>query len=193
MRALIPRWDSRSTGARSQRARHARIAAIALLLALGLASGAPAQEAAISDARRQAAVDLLALMDLERTMLGGAAATADAMIANQPALELYRGVLLEWAGRIMTWEAFQPRFVEIYAEAYTEKELRELADFYRTSTGRKSLEVGPELMRRGAMVGKQVAREHLDELQSMLEARTAELEKQQAEAESEPEPESGSE
>ena len=133
-----------------------------------------------SSAADEAATELLLVMDVERMMLGGAAAMADSMIKDNPMLAPYRDVLLEWAGRVMTWEALAPKLVTMYTESFTEPELRDLAAFYRTPAGRKALSVMPELMRRGAMLGGQVATEHMDELQEMLQKRADELEKQPA-------------
>jgi hypothetical protein len=147
---------------------------IVLLLAWG--AGPAFAEEAPSETRLDLATELLELLDVERSMLGGATAMADAMIAQNPMLTPYRSVLLEWSRKHLTWESLQPRFAEMYAEAYTEKELRDLIAFYRTPTGRKAVEVGPDLMQRGAMVGNEVAQENMPELERMIEARTAELE-----------------
>jgi hypothetical protein len=130
-----------------------------------------------SSEAEEAATELLLVMDVERMMLGGAAAMADSMIKDNPMLAPYRDVLLEWAGRVMTWEALAPKLVTMYTESFTEHELRDLTAFYRTPAGRKALLVMPELMRRGAMLGGQVANEHMDELQDMLQKRADELEK----------------
>src|SRR5829696_7483043 len=40
-------------------------------------------------------------------------------------------------------EQLMPRMIEIYVEAYTEQELRELIAFYQTPPGKKSLEKTP--------------------------------------------------
>ena len=59
-------------------------------------------------------------------------------------------------------------------------ELRELVDFYRTPTGRKSIELAPELMRQGALIESQIASEHSGLLQQMINARVREIDKLQA-------------
>lgn len=149
-----------------------------LTLVLLVATGAPARAAdPPSEGHRQAATELLGVMNLERTMLGGATAMVDATIQQNPALGSYRDVLLRWAEGFMNWETFGSRVVQMYVESFGESELRDMLGFYRTPTGQKALAVMPELMRRGAALGAQVAREHLPELEQMIRERDAELKK----------------
>jgi tetratricopeptide (TPR) repeat protein len=46
-------------------------------------------------------------------------------------------------------ERLMPRMIDIYVEAYTEQELRELIAFYKTPAGKKTLEKMPLLMPQG--------------------------------------------
>jgi hypothetical protein len=152
-----------------------RVSILATLLIIGTSYMASA-EAEIPESTRRAAIELIDLMDIEMQMMSGATAMADAMIQGNPMLAPYRDVLLTWAGNIMTWEAVRPKFVAIFVDVYSEKELHDIAEFYRTPTGKKSLSVMPELVRRQALVGSELAQEHLPELRRMIEARAAELE-----------------
>jgi hypothetical protein len=128
-----------------------------------------------SETHQQAATELLKVMNLERTMMAGATAMADAMIQQNQVLGPYRDVLLKWAEKFLTWEAFGPKLVALYAESFTEAELRDMITFYKTPTGQKALALMPELMRRGAMLGGEVAKEHTQELEQMVGERAAEL------------------
>jgi hypothetical protein len=56
------------------------------------------------DTHQEAAKELVALMNLERTMVGGAAAMTDAMIQGNAPLAPYREVIMEWAKGYMTWD-----------------------------------------------------------------------------------------
>jgi hypothetical protein len=77
----------------------------------------------------------------------------------------------------MTWDTLGPRFVTLYEAAYTEAELRELSAFYKRPVGQKSLAVMPELLRQGAELGNTEAKVHAQELDTMIRARAAELQK----------------
>ena len=129
---------------------------------------------------RNAARELLQLIDMEQTMVGTASAMADVMVQQNPLMAPYQDVLVKWSANVMTWERFEPKLVEIYIEAFSETELRELIVFYQTPTGRKAIQLLPELTRKGALLGSEVASQYAPELQQMIEARTAELEQTEA-------------
>jgi hypothetical protein len=137
-----------------------------------------------SDSHRKAAGELLVLSGAEQNALVGASAMADAMLQTNPMLAPYRDVLVAWSGKVMTWDNMKPRFVALYCEHYSEQELRELIAFYETPLGKKTLEVTPEIMRRSALIGGELANEHSAELQAMIRERTAELERSQQPEES---------
>ena len=124
----------------------------------------------------EAAIELLEIMDAERTMMGGATAMTDAMTQQNPMLMPYRDVILTWAESFMTWEVFGPKLVNLYTEAFSEDEIEALIAFYQTPTGQKSIDLMPELMSRGAMIGAEEAQKHQAELETMLRERAAELE-----------------
>jgi uncharacterized protein len=130
-----------------------------------------------SETHKKAATELLELINLEESMMGGAAAMTDVMVQQNPTLRPYRDVLLKWTEKYMTWEAFGPKVIELYTESFTEPELRDLIAFYKTPTGQKALALMPELARRGAMLGAEVANEHQEDLQQMISERAAQLEK----------------
>jgi uncharacterized protein len=126
---------------------------------------------------RQAAEEFLVVMNLEKAMMSGASTMVDAMIQGNASLGPYRDVILQWAGTFMTWETFGPKLTDMYADSFTESELREMTAFYRTPTGQKALALMPDMMRRGGMLGAEVARQHMPELERMVKERAAQLEK----------------
>jgi hypothetical protein len=132
-----------------------------------------------SEAQIVAARELLRIMDVERTTMGGIDVMLNAQFGANPALTPYLEVVKAWARKYMAWQVIGERIALIYADAFTEAELRELITFYQTPTGRKVVQATPELMRRASEVGAEVAAASRGELQSMMEARSAELAKQQ--------------
>jgi hypothetical protein len=126
---------------------------------------------------RQAAADLLKMMNMEKTMRSGSNAMLDAQIHGNPALAPYRDVFEKWVGKYLTWDAVGPRMTDLYMQSFTEPELRDLIAFYKTPTGQKSLAKMPVLMQQGAQLGMEVAQQHKAELEEMIRARKAELEK----------------
>jgi hypothetical protein len=67
----------------------------------------------------------------------------------------------------------------MYTETFSEAELKQMATFYGSPAGQKSLQKLPELMQRTAMAGAQLGQPHSDELKAAMDARTEELRKQQ--------------
>ena len=134
-----------------------------------------AQETVVSASHLQAAQELVALLDLEEQMLGGASMMISAMTQQNPALVQFEDVILEWAESFMTWEVFGPKIVAIYADAFTEEELRELVRFYNTPTGKKTLKVLPDLMSQGAQIGMLEAQARQADLQERIKKRAEEI------------------
>lgn len=118
---------------------------------------------------------LLRAMDLERVMQVTAMSTFDASMESQPAMAQFRDVVQAWYRKHLSWAEFGPSMVKVYAEMFTEPELRAYLAFYRTPAGRQLARLTPDLTRRGAQLGAEVAARHSDELQQMIQARITEL------------------
>lgn len=54
-----------------------------------------------------------------------------------------------------------PEFVEMYSELYTEEELDQLVKFYKSSIGKKCIELAPEIMKRSFKIGQEAAVKHM--------------------------------
>ena len=145
-----------------------------VFISLQLAVPTPALDTP-PNAHMQAASELVSIMELERTMMGGATAMVDAMLQQNAALIPYRGTLLKWAEKYLTWEQMGPKVAAMYADTFSEPELRELIAFYTTPTGKKVLATMPDLAKRGAMMGAEVAQAHQLELEQMIRERAKEL------------------
>ena len=153
------------------------------LLALVLAAPLAAQNAPAgaprpaTPAARAAAREVVALHNMEKVVRAGVEAMFDLQMQQQPQMAPFRATMQAWADKTVSGPELLDKIVDIYAEEFTERELRDLAVFYRTPTGRKLAEVSPQLSKRGAEAGAAVAQAHIGELQQMLEARAAELQR----------------
>ncbi|MGD7653833.1 MAG: DUF2059 domain-containing protein [Verrucomicrobiales bacterium] len=74
-----------------------------------------------------------------------------------------------WSAKVFKWEEIRMDMIKIYTDAFTEDELRELIAFYTSGVGRKSINLMPELMQKGAMVGQKRALLYQDELRQRIE------------------------
>ena len=138
--------------------------------------------APVSPAQTAAAIELLKAIKLEASLPNTSAAMIDSEITRNPGMTPYRDVMLDWLKKYMTWSSMQPELVKLYTDTYSEAELKELAAFYRTPVGQKSLAKNPELMQKTAMIGARLGQEHADELKTLMNARRDELMKQQEKA-----------
>lgn len=150
-----------------------------LLIACGLilpAIGAaqpttPAQPAtAVSAESMSLARELTTMLDLAGNASAGVEVMLDLMQSQNPQLAEFRGVLERWMHKIFNSEEAAEAFARVYAESFTETELRDVVAFMRTPSGRRFAAAQGELMRRGAEVGQRLAEDNQDELMQMLEA-----------------------
>jgi hypothetical protein len=70
----------------------------------------------------------------------------------------------------MGYENIRSDLAAMYAETFTEQELRQLTEFYKTPVGRKSINKMPELMAKGGKYGEQKVQANIAELQAMMAA-----------------------
>ena len=141
------------------------------LLALALAFPALACAQATPESRAEAA-RMLDTMDMNATLQKSIDIALDAQLKAQPALEPYRGVMLDFFSKYMSYEALKPKLVEIYAEAFTATELAEIRSFYASPTGHKALDVMPTLMQKGGDIGREQIEAHLPELLKQVQDQT---------------------
>jgi hypothetical protein len=104
-------------------------------------------------------------------------ATVDNLIKAQPMMEPYRNVIMDWAAKYVSWQQLEPQMAALYANAFTASELQDLIHFYQTPTGRKAAAVMPDLAKQAILIGSNLARQHIPELQQMIRVRASELQK----------------
>jgi hypothetical protein len=85
--------------------------------------------------------------------------------AMRPAVEEAVDEMTEVFAETLNSVDFRARMVVVYAETFSEDELREIAAFYRSEAGRRLVEAMPELMRRSMTLGEDL----MATMQSRLE------------------------
>jgi len=124
---------------------------------------------------RQATEDLLVLMDMEGTLNEVIDQSLVMELQQNPQLMIYEDVMRRFFAKYMSWQSLKDDFVKIYMDEFTEGEIRDLMEFYRTPTGQKAVEKQPVLFRKGAELGQNRVQENIPELVKMLEAETERL------------------
>jgi uncharacterized protein len=122
------------------------------------------------DPHRGAAAELTELLRMEEMIQQSYQEMVDVQVRGNAQLRPYRDVMVAFFEQYMAWETLRDDIIDLYVEAFTEEELRELIFFYSSPVGQKALEVMPELMRRGTELGTRRVQQHLPELERMIQA-----------------------
>jgi len=122
-----------------------------------------------------AAEQLLVLMNTEQVMRVAITASFDAQVKAQPLMAPFMDVMREWADRVITMKEMGPQLAGVYAEFFSEAELRQIMAFYQSPVGRRLAAVLPDLTRRASEIGAAVAGAHSAELEQAIAKRAAEI------------------
>jgi uncharacterized protein len=139
------------------------------LAALGLVlAGAPSVAWADEKSHRAAAEDLLKAANTEQAMQAALDQTLAIQLKANPQLEPVKDVMRKFFAKHLSYSALKDELIKIHMDEFTEAELKEIAAFYRTPTGKKSVEKLPALMQKGAELGMKRVQENSAELQQMI-------------------------
>lgn len=103
--------------------------------------------------------------------------SAMAAVRDNADLAPYEDVFRAWYKKLYATAEFERDMARIYAKHFTEEELIQLAAFYESPLGRKSLSIAPEIAKESTALGAARANERQAELMQMLQAARAEREK----------------
>jgi hypothetical protein len=148
---------------------------VLLVMNMLLASHAIAGEIS----HRQAAEKILSIGGMEQALVQSIEQMLNIQIRQKPSLVPYKEVMSKFLKKYMSYESLKDDIVAIYMEEFTEKELQEILAFYKTPTGRKTLEKMPQLMAKGAQLGVLRVQQNIGELQEMIRAESERIQKSQ--------------
>ena len=131
-----------------------------------------------NSARREAEI-LLNMMGMDAAMENSVEQMLNVQLQQNPAMAPYKQVMMEFFSKYMNYESLKPQMVELYIETFSAKELQRINAFYQTPTGRKTIEVMPQLMGKGAQIGAQKVQANIAELQQMIQAESQRLQQLQ--------------
>lgn len=139
---------------------------ISILSSLALVPAATGEE--ISASHRAQARELLRAMELGEQFNSSLPLMIDVMARQNQGMTRYREVIDAWIRRYMTWEAVEPEMVELYAQTFSEPEMRELVAFYGTPVGKKTARAMPQLTEKGMVIGQRIGQAHAEDLRRMI-------------------------
>ncbi|MFO0891794.1 MAG: DUF2059 domain-containing protein [Isosphaeraceae bacterium] len=142
---------------------------LVLVLAITAVGLVPSSSRADEKSHRKAAEDLLLAANIESQLRSSIDQSIALQIKVNPQLAPMKDTFLRFFAKYMSWEALKEDVIAMYAEAFTEAELREITAFYRTPTGRKMIEKMPVLMAKGMQLGVSRVQANQAELRRMVE------------------------
>ena len=135
-----------------------------LLLSLLVVSGLSFAD---SDSKKEAE-NLLNMMGMKDALEQSIEQTLQVQMQQNPTLVPFKNVMMQFFQKHMSYESLKPDMVQIYANAFTASELKELIAFYRTPTGKKTIEKMPQLMSQGGQIGAKRVQDNIQELQQSI-------------------------
>jgi hypothetical protein len=107
------------------------------------------------------------------------------MFINTPELAPYQEQIREWYRKAFSGSDLKERIVRFYMDTFSENELHEIAAFYKTPAGRKTIASLPTMMKWGVETAKQHAEAHGAELAAIIAKIREDREKQPASTDAE--------
>jgi len=117
---------------------------------------------------RQAAENLLIVLEVDKSLPQIVAQVVEHQVQQNPQLAPQREVLQRFLTTYVNWENVKEETITAYTHEFTEPELKQLTEFYKTPLGKKANEKLPKLAVIAGQSGLKQAQAHQKELQQML-------------------------
>jgi hypothetical protein len=132
---------------------------------------------AIADDRKKLAAELMELQQARQSVDMGMQQMEEAMRAQLDQEQLATGkpnctkdALVNIVKTEINWKVLEPKITQIYAEEFTEDELEDLVEFFKSKLGRTYLAKLPRVMARTQQVNQEVSQVAFTKLQTALQA-----------------------
>jgi uncharacterized protein len=146
-----------------------------LALAFSTARGDDASKMAkVHEFFRLAKLDQLSTQAMDQVMtqmssgalqqMAGGKVTGD----DQKRLDEFSAKVRQLVNRTMGWQALEPQYAKLYADAYTEQQLDDLIAFYKSPTGQVMVERTPILMKESSAIAQQKMVTLIPEFQDLM-------------------------
>ncbi|MBK0380155.1 DUF2059 domain-containing protein [Mucilaginibacter segetis] len=142
---------------------------IALLL---FSTAIKAQTVNITPAHLKAAEDMLKSSGADTLFKTNISTLVDQASSKLPddKKPVFIDVMNKFMNKYISWDILKDQLASLYAQEFTEKELKDLTAFYNTPLGRKLNSKQAILFQKSALLGQQAVQSHQAELQAMLQA-----------------------
>jgi hypothetical protein len=107
-------------------------------------------------------------MQMQKTLDTSIPIMLNAMLMQNSKLIPFKGVMLDFISKHMSYVALKPAYVELYSREFTADELVELTAFYSTETGKKYIQKQPSLFEQASQIGRKSVENNMAELEKVL-------------------------
>jgi hypothetical protein len=87
--------------------------------------------------------------------------------------------LMDWLQNQLSWDRLKPAYMKIYAETFTEQEIGQIVDFYKSPGGQAMLSKMPQLMQKSMTVTQEMMRDSMPEITKIIQDVAQKYKKQQ--------------
>jgi len=160
------------------------VVAIAILITTGLAANAQDQS------RRALAEELITLLKVQENAERSLAMMKQMLTAQIEQLRPLTGKssvppevsgqmdkMIELVAQELSWDKLKDDYVSMYAELFTDQELKDLIAFYKTPTGQNFVNKQPELVKRSMDVSQKLLSQVIPKIQTLAQQLQESLQK----------------
>lgn len=122
----------------------------------------------VSASHRAAVEELFAILNLEKNMRDTTSAMLNMMVQQNPSMSSSRDAVQKFLDKYMGYAAVKDDLIGLYTREFTESEIKDLIAFYKTPTGKKSLQKMPILTQSAIQISQMRLQEHLPELEKIV-------------------------
>ena len=131
----------------------------------------------ISPEAEKAAYHLFEVLKIKEGIRSALDKSLDYQFKRIPAMEPYKDIYKKYFHKYTKWDDMKKDLAKLYAMNFTAKELNELAKFYSSKVGQKSLVILPRLTTLTMKLAQQRIAVHANELKQEVAKRAKELQK----------------
>lgn len=145
-------------------------AVFVLVLPMVLSAEVATASAQNISAQKQATIDeLMKVIDFDKMINESIETSMKGLEQMLPGLAKHQTELRNFYNKTINPQQLRNDVTTIYAEIFTEQELKDLITFYKTPTGQKALQKLPEIMQRSMQLAQQRLMENQAELYTLME------------------------
>lgn len=111
---------------------------------------------------------VLEITHMDQVMDKTTEAVFSAQVQQIPELKNAETEILAFLRKYLSFKALEKDIRLLYADKFSEQELQELADFYESPVGKKSLEVMPTIATESMQIAQRKMAEHSEEFKKIV-------------------------